>query len=197
MLNKIFVNKICIASIAILCISVLSCTNPTASKKERIPPISVKIFHEAAYNGNIAGVTAALKSGVQADTIDENGQNALMLAAFNGHTEIVKLLVQQGISVNAKDKTGRTALMFASTGAFPETVQFLIKKNAGINAIDNGEHFSPLMFAASEGQLEVVKILMSNGADASLKDIDGDTAESFAHQNEHLQVVEYLININK
>jgi ankyrin repeat protein len=36
------------------------------------------------------------------------------------------------------------------------------------------------MLAASEGQLNVVKVLMENGADASLMDIDGDNAENFA-----------------
>jgi ankyrin repeat protein len=50
------------------------------------------------------------------------------------------------------------------------------------------------MFAASEGQLEVVKVLMANGADASLKDIDGDTAEAFAVQNKHPEVAQFLAN---
>ena len=48
------------------------------------------------------------------------------------------------------------------------------------------------MFAASEGQLDVVKILLANGADASLKDIDGDNAEAFARQKGHVAVAEYI-----
>ncbi len=85
-------------------------------------------------------------------------------------------------------------MIYASTGPFPGTVQLLINNKAEINAYDNVEHFTALMFAASEGQLEVVKLLMENGADASLKDIDGDNAETFAMQNKHPEVAQYLVN---
>ena len=51
------------------------------------------------------------------------------------------------------------------------------------------------MHAASEGQLIIVKLLIDNGADASLKDID--TAEDFARLNKHNFVVEYLSNYTK
>ncbi len=58
--------------------------------------------------------------------------------------------------------------------------------------MDSDEHFSPLMHAAAEGQLEVVKVLIAYGADRSLKDVDGDDAASFAAQSGHMHVVEYL-----
>ena len=45
------------------------------------------------------------------------------------------------------------------------------------------------MFAAAEGQLEVVQALLSHGADATLSDVDGDTALDFASQNGHSDVV--------
>jgi ankyrin repeat protein len=48
------------------------------------------------------------------------------------------------------------------------------------------------MHAAAEGNLEVLKVLLSYGADPSLKDIDGDDAATFAQQSGHTQVVEYL-----
>ena len=186
-----------IAFIVLFFIAILSCKNDSQSKTTSKAQISVKSFHEAAYTGNTDEVMRALKAGVQPDISDENGQNALMLGAFNGHTGIVRLLAEAGVSVNVKDNTNRTALIFASTGPFPETVQFLIDNKVEINVFDNIEHFTALMFAASEGQLEVVKILMANGADASLKDIDGDTAETFARQNQHLSVAQYLASYNK
>ncbi len=46
----------------------------------------------------------------------------------------------------------------------------------------------PLMHAAAEGQLEVAKLLLENGADPSLKDIDGETAALFARNNGHTEV---------
>ena len=46
--------------------------------------------------------------------------------------------------------------------------------------------------AAAEGQTEVVWLLLSHGADPSLKDADGDTAESFAREKAHTAVLELL-----
>ncbi len=42
-----------------------------------------------------------------------------------------------------------------------------------------------LMWAAAEGQTANVNLLIENKADASLQDIDGDTAESFAEKKTH------------
>jgi ankyrin repeat protein len=173
-------------------ISIFSCKNNTQPKENSKPVVSVQEFHDAAYNGNLEKVKLAIETGIQVNIIDESGKNALMLAAFNGHTEIMKILIKEDVSVNSKDNTDRTALIYASTGPFPQTVQLLIDNNAEVNVFDNVEHFTALMFAASEGQLEVVKILMANGADASLKDIDGDTAEAFANQNKHTDVADFL-----
>jgi ankyrin repeat protein len=58
--------------------------------------------------------------------------------------------------------------------------------------VDSDEHFSPLMHAAAEGHLDVVKVLIAHGADRSLKDVDGDDAVSFATKAGHMQVAEYL-----
>jgi len=181
-----------ISFIVLFFISIFSCKNNSQHQKDPKSQISIEYFHDAAYNGNFEKVREALEAGMPADIEDKNGQNALMLAAFNGHTEIIKILVEEGVPINNKDKTGRTALIYASTGPYYKTVQFLINNNAEVNIFDTEEHFTALMFAASEGQLEVVKILLASGADLFLEDIDGDNAETFARQNEHLSVAQYL-----
>ncbi len=48
------------------------------------------------------------------------------------------------------------------------------------------------MYAAAEGQLEVVQLLLKHKADKSMTDIDNDTARNFAIQNNHLEVAEAL-----
>ncbi len=183
---------------------IISCDNSSSqSQKDNVqfdnsnqekPEMDVKSFHDAAYNGNFEKVKYALDHGIKADVVDKDGQNALMFAAFNGHTKIATLLIDKNVPLNAKANTGRTALMYASSGPFPQTVQLLIDNKADIDMVDNVEHFTALMFAASEGQIEVVKILLKVGADEKLKDIDGDNAEAFARQNGHLAVADYIKN---
>ena len=165
---------------------------PLAEEKVQSTLVKEEAFHEAALSGEIEKVKSLLREGTDVHAIDEEGHTALMFAAFNGHTDIVKVLLDLGASVTAIDYAGRTALMFASTGPFPQTVELLLKKKSEPNAIDKEEHFTPLMHAAAEGHLEVVKVLMENGADPKLTDVDGDTAESFARQNGHQAVADYI-----
>ena len=162
------------------------------SKTNIDDPEKVKALHEAALEGSTDKVKSLLREGVDFDAADEDGHTALMYAAFNGHTEIARILLDLGANTTAIDYAGRTALMYAATGSFPETVKLLIEMKSDPNAVDKEEHFTPLMHAAAEGHLEVVKVLLENGADASMKDIDGDTAESFALQNGHKEVAEYI-----
>jgi ankyrin repeat protein len=145
-----------------------------------------------AYNGQWLPIQQAIEKGLSVNALDPSGHTALMLASYNGHTGIVEKLLEAGADVNLTNPTGTTPLMLASSGPFPETVQVLLKAGAKVNVIDSGEHFTALMWAAAEGQTEVVKILLDNGADLTLTDIDGDTAESFAFKAGHQAIVGLL-----
>ncbi len=159
-------------------------------------PAEEMAFRQAAHDGALEQVKTFLKQGVNFNAVDEGGQTALMFAAFNGHSEIVLLLIEEGAEIDQRDYLGRTALLYGATGPFPETIKILLDRGANPNLVDSDEHFSPLMHAAAEGHLEVVKVLIAYEADPSLKDVDGDDAASFAAQAGHLQVVEYLNSIN-
>ena len=146
----------------------------------------------AALEGDLETVVKALENGYKVNQPDPSGRTAIMYASYNGHTDVVKELLLAGAEVNLKDEGGSTALMFASSGPFRETVTLLLEKGAEINAIDNNEHFTALMWAAAEGQADIVKLLLERGADITLKDIDGDTAESFAAKAGKFEVVQLL-----
>lgn len=154
--------------------------------------ISQQEVIEAALYGKMATIETALKQGYKPDSRDPENRTALMYAAFNGHAKVAEKLIAAGADVNLQDKTGTSALMFAASGPSLETVQLLIDRGATIDMIDTNEHFTALMWAAAEGQPENVKLLLKHGADSALKDIDGDTAESFAAQKGHTAIVELL-----
>lgn len=147
---------------------------------------------DAAFEGDMEKVEEALESGVKVNGRDQDGRTALMFASFNGFSEIVLLLLDEGADISLCDGMGRTALLYAATGPFPETVRILLDKGAEPNVVDSNEHFTPLMHAAAEGNLDVVKILLKAGSDLSMKDVDGDNAASFARQAGHLEVAKYL-----
>jgi len=177
------------ASAALLLSSLAAFAEETAKKPSPIPQQEVV---DAALYGKIDTIEKALAEGYKADARDPENRTALMYAAFNGQTAIVKILIKAGADVNAQEKTGSTALMFAASGPYAETVQLLLDHGAKINMIDSNEHFTALMWAAAEGQTEVVTLLLKHKADATLKDVDGDTAESFAAQKGHAEIVKIL-----
>ncbi len=158
----------------------------------QLGPAEEEAFRQAALDGEIEKVKTLLKQGVVCDAVDLDGRTALMFTVFNGHSEIAILLLDAGAKIDKRDSLDRTALLYCATGPFPETAKILLDREADPNTVDSDEHFSPLMHAAAEGHLEVVKVLIAYGADRSLKDVDGDDAASFAAQSGHMHVVEYL-----
>lgn len=162
------------------------------TSSEEQPPAPNTNIYDAALNGDIQMIKSFIKKGFDVNTRDAEGRTMLMFAAFNGHAEVIKLLLKSGAEINAKDKLNRSAITYAATSPFAEAVKLLLDHHADPNNIDNNEHWTPLMNAAAEGQMEVVKILLERGADATLVDVDGDSAESFAKKKGHNEVASYL-----
>ena len=147
---------------------------------------------EAAFTGNLEEVRRLVLDGTRVDVIDEERRTPLMFAAFNGHAPVAEYLLDAGAEIDTKDSSGRTALMYAASGPFVETVGLLLKRGAEVNVQGTLEGFTPLMTAAAEGLTDVVRLLLGAGADRDIKDVDGDTALSFARQNGHAEVLALL-----
>ena len=63
-------------------------------------------IHDAAKNGDLAGVQAELDKGVDVNAKSRTATTPLHYAAAYGHEEIAKLLIAKGANVNAKDGIG-------------------------------------------------------------------------------------------
>ncbi|XP_069599920.1 ankyrin-2 isoform X37 [Ranitomeya imitator] len=149
-------------------------------------------FLKAARSGNLDKVLEYLKGGVDINTCNQNGLNALHLAAKEGHLYLVQELLERGSSVDSATKKGNTALHIASLAGQLDVVKTLVKQGANINAqSQNG--FTPLYMAAQENHLEVVKYLLENGANQSTATEDGFTPLAVALQQGHNMVVAILL----
>ena len=95
--------------------------------------------------------------------------------------EMTKLLLENGADVKAVDEDNWTALLWASWTGMPTVVDALVKAGSDVNALDAKKQ-SPLMVAAQRGNEKVVEILINAGADATLKNVDGKTAEDLANE---------------
>jgi ankyrin repeat protein len=108
---------------------------------------------------------------------NKSGENALMMAAFDGDLPTVKMLVlEKKASVN---KQGWAPIHYAATNGHLQIVQFLMAHGARVNAFSPSET-TPLMMSIGSGNDDLIKYLLDNGADLSLRNHEGYTAIDIA-----------------
>ncbi|MEW6351585.1 MAG: ankyrin repeat domain-containing protein [Thermodesulfobacteriota bacterium] len=149
---------------------------------------------------------------------DPAGRTLLMAAARGGHVKVAKLLLNRRADVNATANNGHTALteavlrdhkgvarLLTLRGAVPttlaaaaslgdvDTVRRIIAEGADVNMADGPNGRAPLIAAAREGHLEVVRVLVEKGARPHAQDSDQETALMAAARRGHWDVVKLLL----
>ena len=123
----------------------------------------------AIRKADTAAVKRLLDQGVRADLKDSEGTPALMAATLYSSADLVKLLLDRGANPNVTNAVGATPLMWA----IPDLakVKTLLEHGADVNAKSKNRRRTPLLVAASyPGSVEVLKLLLSKGADLHAKD---------------------------
>jgi ankyrin repeat protein len=129
----------------------------------------------------------------------ENGDTALMKATTEGAYAVVKELIDAGVDINARnsDASGglrlrNNALWFACFGNHYDLINLLLAANINIdNQNDNGA--TVLMYTASAGKTEVVKLLLQHNPNLYLKNLDDYKAIDFASNVEVLRILKNAI----
>ena len=139
----------------------------------------------ASQNGSAAMVERLLKAGAKPNGTFPTGETALMIAARTGKPGAVQALLVQGADVNAKEPSlGQTALMWAAAQGHSEVVQLLVEGGADVRAksspgsfrqpsIIHTGGFTPLLFAARNGDIKSSRILLAAGAEVNETATDG------------------------
>uniref|UniRef100_A0A0A9Y3T9 Ankyrin-2 n=2 Tax=Lygus hesperus TaxID=30085 RepID=A0A0A9Y3T9_LYGHE len=149
-------------------------------------------FLRGARAGQLDKVLLLVEQGVDINTCNANGLNALHLAAKDGHVEIVQELLNRGCTVDAATKKGNTALHIAALAGQEEVARLLVDKGANVN-VQSLNGFTPLYMAAQENHDAVVKFLLNKGANQTLATEDGFTPLAVAMQQGHDKVVAVLL----
>ncbi|KAJ5051341.1 hypothetical protein NUH16_003480 [Penicillium rubens] len=127
--------------------------------------------------------------------------NALQAACFKGRDKIARILLEQGANVNAEGGFFGNALQAACFEGRDKIARILLEKGANVNA--EGRFFGNALQAAcfegrdkiaTNGKLEIVRLLLDNGADISVADNNGCTPLYSASSNGHLGVVRLLLD---
>lgn len=126
-------------------------------------PLGETPLMTASRSGTVAGVRALLEAGADVNVSEQSRyQTALMWATAQGHVDVARLLVNAGADLEARSKV-RSRLMFADAsngGAFDQGI------------MENLGGFTPLLFAASNGDVEMARLLLS--AEANIEGLAGN-----------------------
>ncbi|NXC07006.1 ANK1 protein, partial [Orthonyx spaldingii] len=171
--------------------------NRSRDRKKKVSVIGasspISSFLRAARSGNLDKALDHLRNGVDINTCNQNGLNALHLASKEGHVKMVVELLHKEIVLETTTKKGNTALHIAALAGQQDVVRELVNYGANVNA-QSQKGFTPLYMAAQENHLEVVKFLLENGANQNVATEDGFTPLAVALQQGHENVVAHLIN---
>jgi len=122
----------------------------------------------AAANDDLDLVRALIKAGANAKLKSQLGTSALTEASIIGSAPIVEALLKAGADPNFKNQDGETPLMAAARSGKVDAAKALLAAGADINAKESWGGQSAIMWAAAQGQADMVKFLASK--DASLNE---------------------------
>jgi len=155
----------------------------------------------AAANGNIDIVNELVNKGEEfINQGDHLNTTALIIAAGGGHLNIVDTLINHGAEIDKQDDLGHTALLSAAIHGHADIVNKLLDNGAEINKTDEDGN-TALMLSVQTSNLQdeyegnkfnAVKTLLEWGANAELKNNNGDDALSIAKKVGRADILDLL-----
>lgn len=169
----------------------------------------------AVFNSDIAGTATLIDLGINLNSVNNQGLSPLMIAAMQNDKEMVELLLGGNASPLIKTADGSTAFTMA-TSSGRKVVALIIAEGAVLHAmasaqhgevldylkkgayvdIRNGAGYTPLIFAASVGNLTAVEEITKMGADCNRVENDGWSALHFAAAGGYESIVKVLLKAN-
>jgi ankyrin repeat protein len=114
-------------------------------------------------HNHVGACKLLLSFGADFDYVDPYYGSIFSLAISNENSELINDLLERGAKLNAPPGE-RTPLMRAAATGNPEIVKIFLAKGAELHAVTT-EGITALSEACRSGSLDVVKLLLDNGAD--------------------------------
>ncbi|XP_019128405.2 histone-lysine N-methyltransferase EHMT1 isoform X2 [Larimichthys crocea] len=151
-------------------------------------------LHAAAEGGHKDICHMLVQAGANLDMCDEDQRTPLMEACENNHMETVLYLLRAGASATHKDVEGFTCLHLAAKSGHYNIVEHLLSTGLiNINCQDDGG-WTAMIWATEYKHVDQVKLLLSKGADISIRDKEENICLHWAAFSGSVDIAELLLN---
>ncbi|KAK3848604.1 MAG: hypothetical protein J3R72DRAFT_393586 [Linnemannia gamsii] len=144
-------------------------------------------------NGHSKCVEIFLASNVEIEASREGDPIPLGLACHYGHENIAMMLIGRGADVLASNADGLEPLHITCREGHTRLAKTLTTRGARLDQEDKYMCWTPLFYAASEGHVECVKILLEAGCKVNVVDEHGKNPIYYAASEGHSDCVELLV----
>ncbi len=148
---------------------------------------------DSAFTGKTEVVRLSIESGSDPDTVNYNNASLVLVAAMRNNIELLTFLLNRGANPDIANNKNATPLYAASNVGSTKAVQVLLQYGADPNIAMNEYIATPLMSAAVNGYVEIVKYLLSSGARTDTKNTKGKTVLDLIDKNPHSEVHSTLL----
>lgn len=141
------------------------------------PTLIRELFNSVRYGITTQVIDVLHKYPELANVTDNQGFTCVHWAAKKGDREMLEILVEAGAQLDMPtvSESKMLPIHWAASDGKISSLSYLLDRRQDINAQDaNG--CTPLVIAAQHNQLDCVIFLIKNGADATLRDGNGDNA---------------------
>ncbi len=146
----------------------------------------------SAIQSNQSIVEMLLDHGAEVNVTAKFGWTALMVMAAKGHSKAIERLLAHGADANHRDTYQWTPLMRASFAGYHEAVRSLLKHPPTNIDLQDENGATALHHAVSNGNIEVVTVLLEYNPNTYIEDKFGYTAlerTSLANRSEIAELI--------
>ena len=135
-----------------------------------------RALHFAALTGGAAATRVLLQAGAEVGATAADGETALSAAAGGDDLRSMELLLDAGAAPGQPGRGGLPPLHRAARNGNPGAVRLLLERGADPNLVDRERGNTALMLAANRGSLDILRLLLAQGARVDIVAKDGWTA---------------------
>jgi CDK inhibitor PHO81 len=152
------------------------------------------LVHAIIHN-NLDCVQMLVEKGAQLNSISETDHAPLNLACKHGSYAIVEMLLTKGSKILPDAEGLYPQHLVARSARNPELLSLLKHFGADLDQVDKLYGWTPLVHAASEGNVTCLRALLDEGVDANILDEKGLSALYYAAWEGHLECMNLLISL--